>query len=56
VRRYISKTMRTTHDFIIDGFADSIINGTAPPFLPTKAESRFESINMIVDKLARKSA
>ena len=49
--RYATGSLRSTHDFIIDGFVDSIINSTESP---VPAEDGRESVrvqNMIVEKL-----
>ena len=42
--RYATKSLRSTHDFIIEGFADSILNQKEPPV--TAAEGR-ESVRVL---------
>jgi len=49
--RYVTGSLRSTHDFIIDGFADSIINGTASPVPAEEGRESIRVMNMIVDKL-----
>ena len=39
--RYATGSLRSTHDFIIDGFVDSIINSWNRRFLPRTAANRF---------------
>jgi predicted dehydrogenase len=53
--RYATGTLRSTHDFIVDGFAESIIKGTVSP---VPAEDGRESVrvqNMIVEELKHSS-
>lgn len=49
--RYATKSLRTTHDFIIDGFVDSIINGTPSPVPAEDGRESIRVLNMIVDSL-----
>jgi predicted dehydrogenase len=49
--RYVTGSLRTTHDFIIDGFADSIINGTKSPVPPEEGRESVRIQNMIVEEL-----
>jgi predicted dehydrogenase len=49
--RYTTGSLRTTHDFIIDGFADSIINGTESPVPAEQGRESVRVQNMIVEKL-----
>jgi hypothetical protein len=49
--RYATGSLRTTHDFIIDGFADSIINGTKSPVPPEEGRESVRIQNMIVEQL-----
>jgi predicted dehydrogenase len=52
--RYATGSLRSTHDFIIDGFADSIINGTESPVPAEEGRESVRVLNMIVEKLATK--
>jgi predicted dehydrogenase len=49
--RYTTGSLRSTHDFIIDGFADSIINGTESPVPAEEGRESIRVMNMIVEKL-----
>ena len=49
--RYGTNTLRTTHDFIIGGFIESIINGTVPPVTAEEGRESVRVLNMIVDTL-----
>jgi hypothetical protein len=49
--RYTTGCLRTTHDFLIDGFADSIINGTESPVPAEEGRESVRVLNMIVEKL-----
>jgi 2-alkyl-3-oxoalkanoate reductase len=49
--RYAAGSFRSTHDFIIDGFADSIINGTESPVPAEEGRESVRIQNMIVEKL-----
>jgi predicted dehydrogenase len=49
--RYATGSLRSTHDFIIDGFADSIINGTESPVSAEEGRESVRVQNMIVEKL-----
>ncbi len=49
--RYAAGSLRTTHDFIIDGFVDSIINGTESPVTAEEGRESVRVLNMIVEKL-----
>jgi hypothetical protein len=49
--RYATGSLRTTHDFIIDGFVDSIINGTESPVPAEEGRESVRVLNMIVEKL-----
>jgi hypothetical protein len=49
--RYATGSLRSTHDFIIDGFADSIINGTKSPVSGEEGRESVRVQNMIVEKL-----
>ena len=53
--RYVTGSLRSTHDFIIDGFADSIINGTESPVPAEEGRESIRVMNMIVEKLNQKS-
>ena len=50
--RYATGSLRTSHDFIIDGFADSIINGTQSPVPAEEGRESVRVLNMIVQKLS----
>src|SRR5438552_6959476 len=52
--RYATGSLRTTHDFIIDGFADSVINGTQSPVPAEEGREAVRVLNMIVEKLSRR--
>jgi predicted dehydrogenase len=52
--RYATGSLRTTHDFIIDGFTDSIINGTEAPVPPEEGRESVRVLNMIVERLNSK--
>jgi len=49
--RYAAGSLRSTHDFIIDGFADSIINGTESPVPAEEGRESVRIQNIIVEKL-----
>jgi predicted dehydrogenase len=49
--RYAAGSLRSTHDFIIDGFADSIINGSESPVPAEEGREAVRIQNMIVEKL-----
>ena len=49
--RYAGGSLRSTHDFIIDGFADSIINGTESPVPAEEGRESVRIQNLIVEKL-----
>ena len=49
--RYATGSLRSTHDFIIDGFADSILNGTESPVPAEQGRESVRVQNMIVEKL-----
>ena len=49
--RYATGSLRTTHDFIIEGFADSIINGTESPVPAEDGRESVRVLNMIVAAL-----
>jgi hypothetical protein len=49
--RYATGSLRSTHEFIIDGFADSIINGTKSPVSGEEGRGSVRVQNMIVEKL-----
>jgi 2-alkyl-3-oxoalkanoate reductase len=49
--RYATGSLRSTHDFIIDGFADSIINGTESPVPAEEGRESVRIQNMIVERL-----
>ena len=53
--RYATGSLRTTHDFIIDGFADSILNGTESPVPAEEGRESVRVQNMIVEKLNSKA-
>jgi hypothetical protein len=42
--RYATRTLRSTHDFIIGGFAESLINNTA---VPVPADEGRESVRVL---------
>jgi predicted dehydrogenase len=52
--RYATGSLRSTHDFIIEGFADSIINGTESPVPAEEGRESVRVLNMIVEKLKPK--
>ena len=49
--RYVTGSLRTTHDFIIDEFADSIVNGTESPVPAQDGRESVRVLNMIIDAL-----
>jgi predicted dehydrogenase len=49
--RYVTKSLRTTHDFIIDEFTDSIINGTKSPVPAEDGRESVRVLGMIVESL-----
>jgi predicted dehydrogenase len=49
--RYATGTLRTTHDFIIDGFANAIIKSTESPVPAEDGRESVRVLNMIVEKL-----
>lgn len=53
--RYATGSLRSTHDFIIDGFADSILNGTESPVPAEQGRESIRVMNMIVEKLQEKA-
>lgn len=50
--RYATGSLRTTHDFIIDSFADSIINGAPSPVSAEEGRESVRVLNLIVDELS----
>jgi hypothetical protein len=52
--RYATGSLRTTHDFIIGGFVDSIINGTPSPVPAEDGKESIRVLNMIVESLTGK--
>jgi predicted dehydrogenase len=54
--RYASGSLRSTHDFIIDGFVDSIINRTDSPVPAEEGRESVRVQNMIVEKLTPSSS
>ena len=53
--RSITGTLRSTHDLIIERFAESILQGTAPPVTAEEGRETVRVLNMIVDKLQGQS-
>ena len=53
--RYATGSLRSTHDFIIGGFAESILNGTESPVPAEQGRESVRVQNMIVEKLNQKS-
>jgi predicted dehydrogenase len=51
--RYATGSLRSTHDFIIDGFVDSITNGTESPVPAQDGRESVRIQNMIVEQLNR---
>jgi predicted dehydrogenase len=49
--RYATGSLRSTHDFIIDGFADSVINGTESPVPADEGRESVRIQNIIVEEL-----
>jgi predicted dehydrogenase len=49
--RYATGSLRSTHDFIIEGFADSIVHGTESPVPAEQGRESVRIQNMIVEKL-----
>jgi predicted dehydrogenase len=49
--RYLSKSLRTTHDFIIEGFADSILGNTPPPVTPEEGRESVRVLRIIAEQL-----
>jgi predicted dehydrogenase len=54
--RYATGSLRSTHDFIIDGFTDSILNGTASPVPAEEGRESARVLNMIVERLSTQNA
>jgi predicted dehydrogenase len=52
--RYLTGSLRSTHDFIIDEFTDSIIKGTESPVPAQDGRESIRILNMIVDSLQGK--
>jgi predicted dehydrogenase len=52
--RYATASLRTTHDFIIDGFADSIINDTPSPVPAEEGRESVRILDMIAQQLLAK--
>jgi len=53
--RYATKSLRSTHDFIIDGFADSILNNTEPPVTAAEGRESVRVVGIIARQLDGKS-
>lgn len=49
--RYLTKSMRSTHDFIIEGFADSLINNTPPPVTAEEGRESVRVLGIIAQQL-----
>jgi len=49
--RYVTGSLRTTHDFIIDEFTDSIIHGTKSPVPAEDGRESVRVLSMIVESL-----
>jgi 2-alkyl-3-oxoalkanoate reductase len=49
--RHAFGSLRSTHDFIIDGFAESILSGTEAPVSAQEGRESVRIQNLIVDKL-----
>jgi predicted dehydrogenase len=54
--RYLTKSLRSTHDFIIDEFTDSIIKGTPSPVPAEDGRESVRVLGMIVESLQRNTA
>jgi predicted dehydrogenase len=54
--RYVTGSLRTTHDFIIDEFTDSIIKGTPSPVPAEEGRESVRVLGMIVESLHRNTA
>jgi len=54
--RYATGSLRSTHDFIIDGFADSILNNTAPPVPAEEGRESVRVLGLIAKQLETRSA
>lgn len=52
--RYATGSLRSTHDFIIDGFVDSILNDAESPVPAEQGRESVRVMNMIVEKLDSK--
>lgn len=50
--RYLGKSLRSTHDFIIDGFTESILNDTPPPVTPEEGRESVRVLRIIAEQLA----
>ncbi len=49
--RYATKSLRSTHDFIIEGFADSILNGSEPPVIAAEGRESVRVLGIISKQL-----
>jgi predicted dehydrogenase len=54
--RYATGSLRTTHDFIISGFADSILQGTDSPVPAQEGRESVRVLNMIVEQVERQGS
>ena len=54
--RYVTESLRTTHDFIIDEFTDSILNGTPSPVPAEDGRESVRVLGMIVESLNNTTA
>jgi predicted dehydrogenase len=52
--RHVTGSLRSTHDFIIDGFVDSIINGTRAPVPAEEGRESVRVLGMIAQQLTAK--
>jgi predicted dehydrogenase len=52
--RYLTGSLRTTHDFIVDEFAEAIIKGTESPVPAEDGRESVRVLNMIVESLQGK--
>jgi predicted dehydrogenase len=53
--RSVTGTLHSTHEIIIERFAESIQQGTAPPVTAEEGRETVRVLNMIVDKLQGQS-
>lgn len=52
--RFLTGSLRSTHDVLVGAFVDSIITGTEPPVPAEEGREAVRVVNMIIDSLSEK--